>query len=490
MQFATLSKRPKADLVVLPFFKTKKGAALAATATDLKGPLGPILKAGDFDGKEGATMLVYLTGKTEKRLLLLGLGGESCSMEGLRRAYAAAMKRCQNKKWATVNFVLPKHPKLSVSDVTRAVSEGIALSHYLFDEWKSKEGKKPFFVKKANLIGAKDKALPEKTLKILSGVNLARTLINRNALDVTPQLLGKEAQKIARAFPSVKATILNKKALEKEKMGLLLAVGSGSRIDPALIMLEYKGAPRSDDLTMIVGKGVTFDTGGLNLKPLHFIEEQRVDMSGGAACLGIIQVAASLKLKVNIAAVVPSTENAMDAHSYKPGDVYRSHSGKTVEITNTDAEGRLILADALSYGQKRFKPSRIIDMATLTGAAIIALGEERAALFSNSDKFAKQCEKAGETTGEKVWRMPLDPEYRKLMDSDIADIRNSGKKRAAGCITAAIFLKEFVNKKTPWIHLDIAGTAFLDAPQDYHLSKATGAGIRLLIELFECLSSK
>ncbi|MBF5059956.1 leucyl aminopeptidase [Candidatus Neptunochlamydia vexilliferae] len=490
MDFATPSKRPKADLVVVPCFKTKKGAVLAATVSDLKGAVTPILKAGDFNGEEGATMLAYLTGKTEKRLLFLGLGEESCTMEGLRRAYAAAMKRCQNKKWPTVNFLLPKHPKLAVDDVTRAVSEGIALSSYVFDEWKSKEGKKPFFIKKANLIGAKNKTIPAKTLKILSGVNLARNLINRNALDITPQALGKEAEKIATAFPVVKATILNKKALEKEKMGLLLAVGNGSSMDPALIMLEYKGAPRSDDLTMVVGKGVTFDTGGLNLKPTNFIEDMRTDMGGGAAAIGLIQAAASLKLKVNIVAVVPATENAMDAHSYKPGDVYRAHSGKTVEITNTDAEGRLILADALSYGQKRFKPNRIIDMATLTGAAVVALGEERAALFSNNDTLAKLCEKAGETTGEKVWRMPLDPEYRSLMDSSIADIRNAGKKRAAGCITAAIFLQEFVEKKTPWIHLDIAGTGFIDAPEHYHLSQATGFGIRLLIEMIECLSSK
>lgn len=485
---ASVSKRPKGDLIVVPFFKTKKGAEPAVNIPDLKGTIGPILKAGDFSGKEGATMLAYLTGKTEKRLLLLGLGDEkSCSLETLRKSYAAAMKRCQDKKWLHVNFVLPKCVKIDTTDVTRAVSEGVALTSYVFDEWKSKDGKKPFHIKKGVLVGARDASICKKTLGILTGVNLARNLVNRNALDVTPQTLGAEAKKMAKQFSSVKAKVLTKKELEKEKMGLLLAVGSGGRVDPALVIAEYRGDPRSDDLTMVVGKGITFDTGGLNLKPTNFIEDMRADMGGAAAALGLIQAAASIKLKANIVAVVPTTENAIDAHSYKPGDVYRSHAGKTVEITNTDAEGRLVLADALSYGQKVYQPDRIIDLATLTGAVLVALGDLRAGLFSNNDKFARLCEKAGEATGEKVWRMPLDPEYKALMKSTIADIKNAAKKRLAGSVTAAIFLQEFIQKKTPWIHLDIAGTAFLDQARDYHLSQATGSGVRLLIELLECI---
>ncbi len=491
MQFqvcASVSKRPKADLVVVPFFKGKKGADAAVNIPDLIGTLNPILKTGDFDGKEGATMLAYLSGKREKRLLLLGLGAEAlCSMETLRRSYSAAMKRCQGKKWVSVNFVIPKLSKLDNKEITRAVSEGTALSTYVYDLWKSKEKKKPFYVKKGTLVGARDLKIAKKTLGIMTGVNLARDLVNGNALDVTPKAFAKEAKKLAQNFSSVKATVLNKKQLEKEKMGLLLAVGSGSPVDPALVMIEYRGAPSSDDLTMVVGKGITFDTGGVNLKPTKSVEDMRADMGGAGAAIGLIQAAASIKLNANIVVIVPTTENAIDAHSYKPGDVYRSHSGKTVEITNTDAEGRLVLADALSYGQKRFDPDRIIDLATLTGAIVIALGDTRAGLFSNNEKFAKLCEKAGDITGEKVWRMPLDPEYMNLMKSEIADIRNSGKKRSAGSVTGAIFLQEFIKKRTPWIHLDIAGTAFLDSAKDYHLSQATGSGVRLLIELLECL---
>jgi leucyl aminopeptidase len=482
------AKRPKADLIVVPFYQTKKGAVIATNLADLKGTIDPILKLQDFSGKSDATMLAYLSKKTEKRLLLLGLGeSKGLTVEGLRKAYSAAMKRCQGKDWAHVNFVLPKCDKLQLSDVTRAVAEGIALSSYVFDEWKSKENKSPFKIKKAVLIGASDAKICKKVLGILSGVNLARNLVNRNALDVTPKTLGDEAKKLAKAFPSVKATVLGKKELQKEKMGLLLAVGNSSRIDPALVMLEYKGNPKSKDLTMVVGKGVTFDSGGLNLKPTNFIEDMRADMGGAAAAIGLIQAAASIKLKANIAMVVPTTENAIDSESYKPGDVYRSHLGKTVEITNTDAEGRLILADALSYGQKRFKPDRIIDLATLTGAVVVALGDRQAGMYSNHDKFAKQCEKAGLSTGENVWRMPLEHRYKELLKSDIADIKNAAGKRMAGSITAAIFLHEFIEKKTPWIHLDIAGTAFLDAPRDYHLSKATGSPVRLLVEMLECI---
>ena len=484
----TPSKRTQADLIVVPFFQGKKGAQSLVNLPDLKEAIDPVLKAGDFEGKEGATLLSYLKGQKEKRLLFLGLGEEkNCHLETLRRSFGAAMKRCHNKKWPHINVVVPPIKKWDKQEVVRAICEGMGLASYLFEEWKSKENRRPYYVKKITLIGVKDSKILQKTSGILSGVHLARDLINRNALDITPQTLVMQAKSLARRFTSVKTTALNKKQMEKEKLGLLLAVSNGSSVDPALIMVEYRGAPRSKELTMVVGKGITFDTGGLNLKPTKFIEDMRADMSGGAAALGIIQAAASIKLKANIVVIVPASENAIGSRSYKPGDVYRSYQGKTVEITNTDAEGRLVLADALAYGQKKYAPTRIIDLATLTGAIVIALGTERAGLFSNNDKFAKLCEQAGEKTGERVWRMPLDPEYKSLLRSSIADIMNAATKRVAGSVTAALFLQEFVVKKTPWIHLDIAGTAFLDSPQDYHLTLATGAGVRLVIELLECL---
>ena len=483
-----LSKRPEADLLIIPFFTTEKGAQAAVTVPDLQDVIDSVLESGDFTASNGETLLAYLTEKREKRLLFFSLGLESsCSMEQLRRSYSAAIKKCLGKNWKVINCMLPETEMLSLSEITRAISEGLALSLYVYNTWKSDPSKESFFIETVQLIGAETLAIPEKVLHLLSGVNLARDLVNGNALDVTPETLAREGKKLAERFSSVTTTVLNKKELEKEKMNLLLAVGSGSRVDPTLIAIEYRGAPDVDDLTLVVGKGITFDTGGVNLKPTHFVEDMRADMGGAAAAIGLIQSAASLELKANIVALIPATENALDSESYKPGDVYRSHFGKTVEITNTDAEGRLVLADALSYGQKTFKPSRIIDLATLTGAIVIALGDGRIGLFSNDDTLATLCEKAGEITGEKVWRMPLEKDYFPLIKSEIADIRNSGKQRSAGSITAALFLQEFIQKGTSWIHLDIAGTAFLDRPRDYHLSQASGSGVRLLIELLECL---
>lgn len=483
-----LSERPKADLLILPCFATKKGASPVAKLPDIEKALPPLLEMGDFTGKRGATQLLYIEGAAEKRLLLLGLGEEeSCSLESLRKGVSSAIKRCRGKQWASVHFILPTSSSLAPHLILRACAEATLLTSYLFDEWKSEEHQEPFSLKTVTFFGVEDKKVLKKVSGISTGVRLARTLMNRNALDVTPQTLAEEGRALATAFSTVTTTIFDKKRLEEEKMNLLLAVGSGSAVDPALVIMEYKGDPSSKERTMVVGKGVTFDTGGLNLKPTNFIEDMRADMGGAAAVLGLIQAAATIHLKANIVALIPTTENAIGSRSYKPGDVYRSYLGTTVEITNTDAEGRLILADALAYGEKHFQPSRIIDLATLTGAIVVALGDLRTGLFSNNDVLAKQIESAGELSGERVWRFPLDPEYKELLKSEIADIKNAGGKRMAGSITAAVFLQQFIQPKTPWVHLDIAGTAFLDNTRDYHLSQATGVGVRLLIDLLESL---
>jgi len=484
------SKRPKSDLIVMPFFQGKKEAQPVIAIPEFEEIIEFPLESGDFSGKEGATMLIYLVGQQEKRLLLLGLGEEKeCNLETLRRSYAAAIKRCRNKKWPHISFLLPTLTKFDVDHVTHAVSEGIGLCLYLFEEWKSQ--KKPYYIKKIHLIGAQNAKIVTKTTAILSGVNLARDLVNRNACDITPQTLADQAKELDTRFSSVTTTVLNKKQIEKEKMGLFLAVANSSRVDPALIMIEYYGDRHGSDLIMVVGKGVTFDAGGLNLKSTGNIEDMRIDMGGAAAALGIIQAAASSNLKTNIVAVIPATENAIGPDSYKPGDVYRSYQGTTVEIVNTDAEGRLLLADALAYGQKRFNPTCIIDLATLTGSIVMALGDKRAGLFSNNEEFAQLCEQAGEMVGERVWRMPLDVEYKTLLESDRADIANAStqSKGKGGSITAALFLKEFITGNTPWIHLDIAGTAFLEKPQHY-LFLATGSGVRLIIELVSRLPLK
>lgn len=481
-----LEKRKQADLLILPFWKGKNTPEPAATFGALKNIISLALATGDFKGNEGEILIVY-SDKPEKRIALLGLGEKKkCSLEVFRRAYGDLGKLCQKKEVKSLNLVVPVCKNLDESVVVRGVSEGLLLVNYAFERHKlDPDHKQTVLLKKVALIGASKKSLAvaKKYVGIVDGVYLARDLVNGNADDVTPQHLADTARLLAKKFSSVKATVFNKSRIEKEKMGLLLAVSRGSLHDPAFIILEYKGNPKSKDHTVVVGKGVTYDTGGLNLKPTGFMETMKCDMSGAATALGTIMAAANIGLKANVTAVIPATENSIGAKSYKPGDVYTSYAGKTVEIDNTDAEGRLILADALAYTSQQIKPTRIVDFATLTGAIVIALGEETSGVMSNSDKLADQLYKAGQDTHDRVWRLPLYPEYTKQLKSDVADLKNTGG-RQAGSITAALFLQEFVGE-TPWAHCDIAGTAYLSKERHYKPKNATGVGVRLMVDLLE-----
>lgn len=484
----SLDKRNNADLLVLPFWQGKKGAEAAVSLGNIKtAATGPVT-AGDFKGKQGESAVVYPSKQKEKRWLLLGLGKKTdCSVETLRRAYSQVAKVCQSKRFEKINVLMPD--ALSDVEVARGVSEGLLLPNYHFNHHKEKQSKddETILITKCTLIGCSPAGMKEakRCDKVCDAVYFARDLVNGNADDVTPQFFGKVAKDMAKQFTRVKATVFDKKRLEKEKMGLILAVGRAAHHEPTLVILEYKGNPKSKDHTVVVGKGVTFDTGGLNLKPTGSMETMKCDMGGAAAALGTFYAIAKLGLKVNVTAVVPSVENAMGALSYKPGDVYKSYLGKSVEIGNTDAEGRLILADALAYAQKKLKPTRIIDLATLTGACVIALGEEATGLMSNDDGLAKGIIGAGERTFERCWQLPVFEEYKEKLKSDIADLRNIGG-RAAGTITAGIFLQQFVGD-TPWAHLDIAATAYLDKPLRYQPKHATGVGVRLLVDFIENL---
>lgn len=267
-------------------------------------------------------------------------------------------------------------------------------------------------------------------------------------------------------------------------MGLLLAVNRGSKIPPQLVVLKYNGNPKSKKYFAVVGKGITFDSGGMNLKPSGHMETMRMDMSGAAAALYTIKTVADLQLKKNVYAVIPLTENLISNSAYRPGDVFKSYSGKTVEIGNTDAEGRLILADALSFTEDKLNPDYIIDMATLTGACLIALGETVAALLSTDEKLAEMIKNASDKTGDKIWQLPLYDEFAENMKSDIADIKNISSDRNAGTIMGAIFLKNFI-KDTKWAHIDIAGTAWYSKPRGYRPKNATGYGVRLVTEVIK-----
>lgn len=489
---ANIDKRKKADLLIIPFWKTQKDPELSLkTGALLNQQLSDLIKMGDFKGKEGEISLLYDSETMEKRIVLLGLGDkEKITTESLRRSYGSLTKFCLAKKLTSINLVLPLITSLKPEEGLQGVVEGLLLPNYVFDGLKHSapdENDKIIPVQKACLIGADRSGLDlaNKILAVCESVYFARDLINGNADDITPQYLTKCAQKIAKDQSHVKATVFNKARIEKEQLRLLLAVNRGSASDPAFILLEYKGNPKSKEHVILVGKGITYDTGGLNIK-VSGMETMKCDMSGAAACLGAMMAVSRLKLKVNFSIVIPSTENSVDAKSFKPGDAYKSYSGKSVEMANSDAEGRLVLADGLAYAAKNLKPTYLIDIATLTGAIEVALGSEASGLMSTDDKLAKALIAAGEATFERLWRMPLFEEYKEKLKSDIADIK-SWNGRSASSSVAATFLRYFVDEKIPWAHIDIAGTAYLTEAKKYLPKYGIGVGIRLIVQFLENL---
>lgn len=494
LQVSHLDKRKKSDALILPLWRGKKGGEWAVDLShSLTSHLSLPLESGDFKGKEGETLCLYIKDQPEKRVILLGLGSkEKITVETLRRSYGSLIKACLSRQLEALNLVVPQVKNFSDELLIKGISEGLLLANYSVDRYKHpdpEELQPPSLIKKITLISPHKEvlAVADKVLAICSGVYVARDLVNGNADDVTPQYLESVARKLAKEFPKIKLTLFTKKQLEKERMDLLLAVNRGSALDPAFIIMEYRGNPKSKDHTVIVGKGITYDTGGLNIKTVG-METMKCDMGGGAVCFGTLMAICKLKLKVNLTVIIPSTENCVDAKSFKPGDVYPSYLGKTVEMTNSDAEGRLILADGLAYAVKNLHPTRLIDFATLTGGIDIALGSEATGLMCNNDELAKGLIKAGEESAERLWRMPLYEEYKDKLKSDIADIKSWNGRSATSCV-AAIFLQEFTGN-IPWAHFDIASTAYLSEPKKYLPKYGTGVGVRLMVEFLENLSQK
>ncbi|MBS0622367.1 MAG: leucyl aminopeptidase [Verrucomicrobia bacterium] len=469
-----VGKREEADLVIVPCWEE---GGLAYETPDLLEATALPLKLGDFKGKADEIALLYGEGP-EKRVLLLGLGKkEKLTRDQIQKAYATALQRARGLKAQAINVFFP-HEKTFLVDAV----EALLLANESFHSLKGTEKPTPL-IQKFNFPTAThaDAEKFREVQQIVEGVHLARELTNQSSEVLTPEELGQCAKAIAKEYPKVKATVFLKEKIQKEGMGLLLAVNRSSKRDPAFIILEYKGAPDSDEHTVLVGKGITFDTGGLSLKPTDGMLAMRSDKGAAAAVLATVKVAAALKLRVNVTAVVPSTENCLGGESYRPGDVYKSYLGKTVHVTNTDAEGRLVLADALAYAAKNLKPTRIIDLATLTGAIVVALGEDTAAVMSDDEGLVKKLIKSGERTSDHLWRMPLIAAYRKELDSELADLKNCSG-RSAGAIIAALFLREFVPEEIPWAHLDIAGSCLISKETSLAPHKSTGYGVRLLVD--------
>ncbi|PLX24852.1 MAG: leucyl aminopeptidase [Ignavibacteria bacterium] len=486
--------RVAADVHAIPFpsDKTLFSKTLNQIAPDLKGLINDLREKEDFTGKaDESVMLMTEAG----RIILVGLGEVAeLDVERVRRAAAQSMKKAATFVAPVVALYCPleeivrKVLPVSFEDTVQAMVEGALLATYKYDAFKKPkpEQKKGQF-KELKIVTADEgfqsrlKAGIQEALIITEAVTIARNLSNGPANVVSPETLAKEAMAMGKKL-NIKTVILNKKEIQANKMGGLLGVNQGSAHEPRFIVMEYNDKKRRLKPYVLVGKGVTFDSGGLSIKPASAMEEMKMDMSGAAAVLGTMYAVAKLKLPIRLVALIPATDNMTGGAALCPGDILTMSNGKTVEVKNTDAEGRLILADALVYAQ-RFKPAAIIDVATLTGAVVVALASHVTGMMGNDDDLMNELYEAGDRTYERVWELPLFQEYEKMMESDIADLKNLGG-RWGGAITAAIFLKHFVGE-FPWAHLDIAGTAMLEEAKDYQPKGGTGAGVRLLTEFLK-----
>ena len=467
----------------------------------------------DFSGKFGEVAVLYPDDTMYKRIILCGLGKkEELDAEKIRNAASAGIAAAEKLHVHKVSFTLFGSPRQSAEDRLRAIFEGAALSLYAFDAYKTKPKEDP--APKAvitdvefllpEIIEEKDIAAWQKSLDkyvvVAEAVYFARNLTSQPASVVTPKFLAETAEALSKQHKNVTCTIYHKKELAEMNMNGILAVGAGSDNEPVLIVLEYdpvipkhrdNGASPATDKSIptvaLVGKCVCFDSGGISLKPSENMEEMKMDMAGAAAVMAAFFTAVRLELPVSVACVVPAVENLPSSKSYRPGDIVKTASGKTIEVQNTDAEGRIILADALHFAVSNFKPTHVIDLATLTGACVVALGSHYAGLLSNDDALAAALGVSGAKTGEKVWRMPLDEAYKKQIESEIADVKNIGGK-GAGTITAGMFLKEFIGDHKSWAHIDIAGTAMLSEKNTYRPKGGSGFGVRLLVDFLEGLT--
>lgn len=483
-------------LLVLGAFETQ-GASdltgpLAAVDGALGGQIGRVIGREDFVGRDGQTLLLYpREGETAaERVLVIGLGRrETFDGERVRRVAATAVKQGLRLGVERLSLALPESPdaeRLTPAGAGQAAAEGVILGGYTFDEMRSEtpSDRKPRRLSRVEILLSE----AELARSVEGGVrvgrimadaeNLARRLGNLPGNVATPTYLAHTARELA-ARHGMKVEILGRADLERERMGALLAVSQGSDQEPFLIVLEHRKGPEGGKPLVLVGKGLTFDAGGISIKPALGMEDMKFDMCGGAAVLAAMSAIAAFDLPIDVVGLVPTSENLLSGSAMKPGDIVRSHLGKTIEVVNTDAEGRLILADALSYA-RRFEPAAIVDTATLTGAVVIALGEHATAGLSNDESLLAEVRAAGDRVHERVWPLPMFDEYREQLKSDYADLKNTGG-RPAGTITGAWFLREFVGD-TPWVHLDIAGTADGDGKVPYRVKGSTGVPTRLLVE--------
>ena len=481
-------KKTKIDTLAIPVCEDKNIFKNAG----LKSAIKKALSLEEFNGQKDETVTLYdVSAIKARRVIFQGLGKhEAIDREVLRTMAGKTVKSCIRKAPATLWFAVPEARinGLETSLVLEAMQEGAYLGNHLFDKYKGRKTEKALrkinFQVPANE-AAKLRHISRNVTAVCEGTTLARDWINIPANDKTPEKWTRSIVNRARK-QGLKIRVLNEKQLKQKKMGALLAVAAGSQSKPNLVILEQR-IPGAKKTIALVGKGVTFDSGGLNIKTGNSMAAMKSDMSGAAAVAATLISAAKTKPKFNLIGAIPIVENMPSGNATRPGDIIRSYNGKTIEIGNTDAEGRLILIDAMSYVAKTYKPNYLIDVATLTGACVVALGEKMAGVFSNDEKLAAAVIAAGEKTHERCWRMPLPEDYKDLLKSELADMSNIGSTRWGGAIAAALFLSEFT-ADTPWAHIDIAGPAFSSKASAYSGAGGTGFGVRLLSELIGKLS--
>lgn len=484
-----------ADTLIVNLFEgvTSPGGATGAVDKALGGAIADLISGGDFKGKDGEVAVLYTRGEIPaRRVLIVGLGkADTFNLEGVRRAAAAGIKRARDLNARHVASIVHGAGLggLNVAEAAQATIEGSLLALYRFDAQKKKEPATE--ITSLTLVenkGDRVEAIAAAAAKgeaIAAGVSLARDLVNMPPNVATPSGLAAAAQAIADAH-DLGIIIGDREWAAERNMGAYLAVAQGAGEPPKFIVLEHN-ADRTDLPTIVlVGKGITFDTGGISIKPSERMGEMKSDMGGAAAVLGAMEAVGRLGIPLRVIGITPCTENMPDAYAYRPADVITASNGKTIEIISTDAEGRMVLADALVHAES-YKPNAVIDLATLTGACVIALGSGVAAgLFCNDNSLRDNLLAASGLTHERLWPLPLYDDYRRSINSDVADMKNSGG-RFGGVGTSAVFLQEFTNY--PWAHLDIAGMALSEKAGDYTPSGATGYGVRLLLAYLQAVAA-
>ncbi len=487
----------EAGAIIVNYFQGQKRPDGDTAAVDkaLNGAISQLIKQGDIKGKLNEITLLHSLGKLPAtRVVVTGLGKKKeLSINKVRGAAAETCRWLRQKNVSSVASVAQGTGinGISQESAAQAVTEGALLGLYAFRRYITKK-ENDFGEVKEFLIVCREKENPLFEQAITRGrilaesANWARDMVNEPANYMTPSQMAEAARQLAKSY-GLKAEVLEREQMSAAGMGALLGVAQGSQQPPKFIILSYKGSDSDEVDVALVGKGITFDSGGISIKPSEGMAEMKGDMAGGAAVMATLIALAQLKPKINVTALVPATENLPSGTALKPGDILTAMNGKTIEVVNTDAEGRLILADALSYARK-LDAKLIIDVATLTGACRVALGTVCTGAFSNNQELADKVIAAGNEAGELIWQLPMYDEYKEQLKSDVADIKNIGN-RYGGAITAAKFLAEFIDN-TPWVHLDIAGTSESDKEKGYLVKGATAVPVRTLANLVLSLSKK